>query len=415
VVSRRHVRLLCNGYVERQAGSVSSASYHVLDELLRRGHEVVFVSKRSFMYPAELLGRHPNLRFVDATNRGAEWLHGRVGRWVPLGAAVTGPVVHATFMRLVLRRMAEAAGGERFDAALFLGLSPPRAVDGVATVCWVQGPPGTDVRSLGRHQRLLRQTEGLWRTALLRAYGWAKLRADAARGFGQFDRVIVGSRWAADVLCRQFGGDRGRTTALAYPIDLEEFPVRPTPGPSDRPLQVLWLGRVVPRKRLDLLLDAAALAERAGLPVELKVIGPFAFAPGLRRLIDRYPHPGRLTYRAFVPREQVPALLAAADVLCQPSDEENFGSSVAEAMACGTPVIVGHTNGTADYIDAHSVHLDSDNPVELATVFAELIDRKRAGTLVDPGATRAIAEQHYEVRRVVDQLEVVLRSAKSKD
>ena len=37
-------------------------------------------------------------------------------------------------------------------------------------------------------------------------------------------------------------------------------------------------------------------------------------------------------------------------MLAQPSDEENFGSSVAEAQACGLPVIVGATNGNADYL-----------------------------------------------------------------
>jgi glycosyltransferase involved in cell wall biosynthesis len=47
-------------------------------------------------------------------------------------------------------------------------------------------------------------------------------------------------------------------------------------------------------------------------------------------------------------------ILRSAHVLVQTSQNENFGTAVAEALSTGLPVVLGATNGTADYIDAHS-------------------------------------------------------------
>ena len=74
----------------------------------------------------------------------------------------------------------------------------------------------------------------------------------------------------------------------------------------------------------------------------------------------------RLTWKKAIPRQEVPSLLRAHGVIVQPSNEEDFGSSVAEAQACGLPVIVGLTNGNADYLCSRDIHLKDDRPKTLA-------------------------------------------------
>jgi len=56
-----------------------------------------------------------------------------------------------------------------------------------------------------------------------------------------------------------------------------------------------------------------------------------------------------------------------------------FGSSVAEAQACGLPVIVGRTNGNADYLCSRDTHLADDRPETLASVFRDYAERKARG------------------------------------
>jgi glycosyltransferase involved in cell wall biosynthesis len=97
--------------------------------------------------------------------------------------------------------------------------------------------------------------------------------------------------------------------------------------------------------------------------------------------------------------------------MCQPSDDEDFGSSVAEALGCGIPAIVGATNGTGDYICKRSIRLADDNPQTMAAAIVAMADAKKRGELVDPMPSRHIAERWFDPDKVTDQLEAVLRIA----
>src|SRR5207237_4252463 len=77
------------------------------------------------------------------------------------------------------------------------------------------------------------------------------------------------------------------------------------------------------------------------------VVGDVTKDPAMRRIPEGVR--GRFEARPPVPRTDVPRLLAECDVLVQPSHNENFGFSVAEALASGRPVVVGPTNGTGEY------------------------------------------------------------------
>ena len=64
-----------------------------------------------------------------------------------------------------------------------------------------------------------------------------------------------------------------------------------------------------------------------------------------------------------------------ADVVVQPSEYEEFGSAVAEALACGVPVVTGPTNGTGEYAPSEgSAKFERYEPSSLA----DAIDRALA-------------------------------------
>lgn len=407
------------GFVSSGAGSVASANLVVLQELLDRGNRVTFYSKPHFVDPRPHLkdaSRRDRFEFINCQNGLSDHLK-RLSERVPLlsrglVARGLGILDGVSYGRRIVSRMSEQRPrvGIATDLSLWLGTWARGRVPGLPTVSWAQGPPGTDARSVARHAEEIRRLGG--RVLLLKLRAYAAWRAGVGLPqFDQSDHVIVGSEWSRQDLQNQHDIEGSKVHALPYPIDLDLFRPPDQPRSTDGPLRVMWLGRFVPRKRLPLFLNGLAEAIQQGIDVRVTVIGNSGFVPNYERFLEAFPYRERLTHVPSVPRTEVPTLMAQHDLLIQPSDNENFGSSVAEAQACGMPVIVGATNGTSDYICDRSIRLTDDRTKTLAAAIATFAEQKRAGSLADGQACRAAAERHCHPSRVVARLEEILRLA----
>jgi len=120
---------------------------------------------------------------------------------------------------------------------------------------------------------------------------------------------------------------------------------------------VLNVARFEPVKGHDILLDALArLADGGFRPLVLlaggllEPAGPTArrFRQTIAARAGREPLAGRV--RLLGPRDDVPLLMRAADVLVVPSRQESFGMTVVEAMASGTPVIATRCGGPEELL-----------------------------------------------------------------
>jgi len=114
------------------------------------------------------------------------------------------------------------------------------------------------------------------------------------------------------------------------------------PALKDRPV-VLFMSRLSPEKGLDLLIPAwADLVKSPGHGDAILVIaGPDyrGYQETVRAMIDEYGVASRVLLTGMVQGARKASLLRRADVFILPSHTENFGIVVAEALACGTPVI----------------------------------------------------------------------------
>ena len=406
------MKLAVSGFVSEHAGSVASANALLLRELLGRGHGIHFFSKASFVDPRPALGPHPGFRFFDVTNTGPDRLRRRVER-LPLVGFLAGLFDSWTYNRLLVREMAGRHASEKYNLSLWLGEFSQGRMPRVPAVSFLQGPPGTDARSILHRLGEIRKLAGPKVAARLAALSKLRLSRLGLPAFGNSDHFLVGSVQSKRTLHAVYGISEDRIHTLPYPIDLDLFHLDGAINAEDRTLRVLWLGRIIPRKRLDLVLDGAVRAIGEGVDVQLTIVGGIGFVPGYEKLIEAFPHPDRLRWEKSVPRQEVPALMRAHDVLAQPSDEENFGSSVAEAQACGLPVIVGRTNGNADYLCSRDIHLSDDRPETLATALREMAQRKVECCWGDPGISRRCAEQYFSLDKVTTHLLELLESLES--
>jgi glycosyltransferase involved in cell wall biosynthesis len=146
------------------------------------------------------------------------------------------------------------------------------------------------------------------------------------------------------------------------------------------------------------------------LDIRLTIAGDVRLVPGYGRLVEGFRYPDRIVWRKQVPRDEVPDLIRRHDVLVQPSEEEDFGSSVAEAQACGLPVIVGPTNGNRDYLSARDIVLQEGTAADLCDA---MIAVSQCGEGPDATAvSRRAAEKYFQPGRVADQILKVLESQK---
>ena len=154
---------------------------------------------------------------------------------------------------------------------------------------------------------------------------------------------------------REAFGDSTPIHVIPNSIDLSEFdpPVergafRRRHALDDGPV-VLFLGKITPRKRLDVVIRAFAQLGRqnARLVVAGNDMGGAAAARTLVRHLNLESRPlftGLLTGRTRL------EALADADVVVYPSSQEIFGLVPLEAILCGTPVIVGNDSGCAEVV-----------------------------------------------------------------
>jgi glycosyltransferase involved in cell wall biosynthesis len=105
---------------------------------------------------------------------------------------------------------------------------------------------------------------------------------------------------------------------------------------------ILFVGRIHPKKGCDLLLEAFARVSHRDSTVHLVLVGPDR--DGWQRKLQRQVvEPGlkhRITWAGMLSGDVKWGAFHAAEVFALPSHSENFGFVVAEAMACGAPVLI---------------------------------------------------------------------------
>jgi glycosyltransferase involved in cell wall biosynthesis len=151
--------------------------------------------------------------------------------------------------------------------------------------------------------------------------------------------ILVGARTALEEMPR---AHRAKCVLLSEnAIDRKRFP-RSEPRAPRLPLRVAFVGRLVPLKGVDMLLEAAAPLALAG-KLALDIIGDGPERAGLERLAERLGIAHQVEFPGWVEHTQMAARLGRSQVLGFPSVREFGGGVVLEAMALGlVPIVVNH-------------------------------------------------------------------------
>jgi len=168
---------------------------------------------------------------------------------------------------------------------------------------------------------------------------------------------------------------------------------------------IVGVGRLVPRKGFDVLVEAAARLAPGRPDLMVVVAGSGRQAAWLARLAARRRAPVRLL--GPIPGESLPSLYAAADIFASPCrtrwaglEQEGFGIVFLEAAAAALAVVAGASGGAAEAVVDGETGLVVERPGDPTTVAAALacllddpVLRRRLG---EAARRRAVAEFSYD-------------------
>jgi glycosyltransferase involved in cell wall biosynthesis len=185
----------------------------------------------------------------------------------------------------------------------------------------------------------------------------------------------------------------GRTEVVSSGVDLERF--APTPAPGGGP-HFLCVGALTERKNVVRLADAFARLDGSA---SLTFAGDGPLRADLEGR-DRVRLLGRVAH------DEVPALLAGAHVLCQPSLLEPLGQALLEGMAAGRPVVATRIGGPPEFVPPGAGVLV--DPLDVGALVRAL---RSAAALPVPNETARAAAAEHDVRRQAERIESILRAA----
>ncbi|MFZ0960218.1 MAG: glycosyltransferase [Terriglobia bacterium] len=198
-------------------------------------------------------------------------------------------------------------------------------------------------------------------------------------------------------------------------IDREEFRKLPPFGAfrkhlgitGDEPL-ILFLGRLIPRKGADLLIEA--LPQIGGDKITLVIAGPegeSGYLDVLRNKAHRLGIDRRVIFPGPLYEELQKAAFVDATVFALPSRYENFGNTAAEAIACGTPVVVSDRCGIAPLVNQRAGLVTSYDSHAVAGTLKELLNTPTLYQRLKAGCAQVAEEISWEglVRGMQDSYE----------
>ncbi|MDD1529835.1 hypothetical protein C7U92_06985 [Bradyrhizobium sp. WBOS7] len=147
----------------------------------------------------------------------------------------------------------------------------------------------------------------------------------------------------------------------------------PTSTPTGRPIQLLFFGRLLPYKGLDILLEAYKILKRQGKAVELRIIGPGDIEPYRAQLAELE---DVFVDNRWIPEEDVGAVFEGIDIVVAPYRGASQSAVLATSGAAGIPAIVTPVGGLAEQVLHEQTGLvaAAPTPAALAAALSRLVD-----------------------------------------
>lgn len=172
---------------------------------------------------------------------------------------------------------------------------------------------------------------------------------------------------------------------VANVVDTSIFtPGEPDARPADR---IVAIASLIPRKRVNLVISAVAMARRSRPGLSLVVLGDGPERRALENLAIELGIRHAVEFRGAVAKAEVAEELRCAELTVIASELETFSVVAAEAMCCGVPVVTTRCGGPEHLVDQQSgIVLDRTDVDALADALLSALSRTWDHTAISDAA-----------------------------
>ena len=366
--------VVATGIFPPDIGGPATHASHLGAELRRRGHEVLVLTltdeDRTVFEPGMV--RHPR-----------KW------PW---------PLRTATGVWWLLRAR------RRYDIVYATGLDLPAVVG----ACLARRPVVLKVVADPSWERATRQGLTASTFAEFQTESGGSVRLRAMRALRNWtvrsaSAVVTPSEYLHDVIS---GWTRGRRDVAVVPNGAIPNPYRAGRIAEPGRLQLIFVGRLVGHKRVDVLVEAVAASPGCALDI----VGDGPERLSLEALVRRLELGDRVRFTGPVTPDDAMRRMAEADVLVNASTYEGLPHVAVEALVSGLPIVCSPAGGTVEVVeDGHNgLIVEEPGPSTFASAFSRLRDEPALLARLAEGALETSTAWRFD--RAADRIETLLEN-----
>ena len=404
---RLRVCLFSREYPPQGHGGIGQWTREVAVGLAARGHEATVISRA--------LDGRPSLDFIEGVRvhriDAAPINETQAQAFAPAPASLTA------YSLALLREFERIDGHRRFD----LISGPIADLEPMASLAHANVPVIVSLHTTYKLS-LPHKPDWLSRPDYLRGHVEPAIACEG-RLIAEGPHILANSRIIVDDIEAAHGLSIDRAKVAIIPHGISDLaasaPKRPR---NDGAVHLLFVGRLEERKGADVLLAILPDLLEAHPALIAHIVGDDGILAGDKTLRRHFEHDNagrpdvlaRTRFYGALPRAEVEAHYAAADIFVAPSKYESFGLIFIEAMCFGKPVVAYDVGGAAEIVSngVDGLLAPAGAPHELAAAIARLVEDGALRETLGRNA-RKTYESAYTTDLMIDRLEAYYRSVRA--
>lgn len=179
--------------------------------------------------------------------------------------------------------------------------------------------------------------------------------------------------------------------------------------PRNRPFRIVQVSRLsLPKKGQDIIIRAVSLLIKKQYDIELTFIGDGESRKELEKLTEDENISSNVRFLGMQNRDYIYSELCKYDLFVQPSRNEGFGLTVAEAVASGIPVLVSDIEGPMEIIEKgkYGFYFKNGNVQSCANTIEFILNNV---TTINSNNNRQHIFELYDIKNTVEQYKAVYK------